>query len=139
MANETENTQPRQEVELQSKQELETKGEATIPGRRYVPSTDIYETSESLIIVMEMPGVDRDDVAISLDKDVLSIEGRIDLSKYAELKPVYTEYNVGHFGRQFTLGRHVDRDDIKASVTDGVLTIELGKAKEAKARRIPVN
>jgi len=138
MASETQSTQPRQDVELQTKQELESAGEPTVPGKRYVPPTDIYETSESLILAMEMPGVDKDDVVISLDKDVLSIEGRIDVTQYGEIRPLYTEYNIGNFARRFTLSRNVDRGNIQATVADGVLTIELGKAEEAKARRIPV-
>ena len=55
------------------------------------------------------------------------------------LQPVYTEYNIGHYRRSFTLSNKVDQNRIGAEMKDGVLTITLPKAEEAKPRRISVN
>ena len=74
---------------------------------------------------------------MSLESDVLPVEAHIDLSKYAGLEPLYTEYNVGHFARAFTLARKIDQKQIGADVADGVLT--LPKAKEAQPRRIAIS
>jgi HSP20 family protein len=52
---------------------------------------------------------------------------------------VYTEYNIGHFQRAFTLSNKIDQNRISAELNDGVLTLTLMKAKEAKARSIPLN
>ena len=53
----------------------------TVPARYYVPNTDIYETEEALTLVMEMPGVEKKDVNVQLENDVLRVEGRIDFAK----------------------------------------------------------
>ena len=87
---------------------------------------------------MEIPGVERKDLDIRLENDVLRIEGRIESTKYAGLEPLYTEYNVGHFRRSFSLSSKIDQEQIGAQVEDGVLTITLKKTKEATPRRIPI-
>jgi HSP20 family molecular chaperone IbpA len=125
-------------LEVQQKKELVSKEEKTVPARYYVPYTDIYETDEALTVVMEMPAVERNDLDVRLENDVLHVEGRIDLSKYEGLEPVYTEYNVGHFARSFSLSSKIDQERIGAHVEDGVLTLTLPKAKEAMPRRIAI-
>jgi HSP20 family protein len=127
-----------QELQVKEKKEVATKGEKTVPARYFVPSTDIYETDEALTVVMEVPGVEKKDIDVRVENDVLSVEARIDFSKYQEFEPVYTEYNVGHFARSFTLSRKIDQQKIGAELEDGVLTLTLQKAKEALPRRIPI-
>src|ERR671912_1342445 len=92
-----------QELAVREKREVAAKEERTVPGRFYVPHTDVYETEEALTVVMEMPGVGREDVGVELKDDVLRVEGRIDFAKYGGMEPVYTEYNVGHYARSFAL------------------------------------
>ena len=127
-----------QELAVREKKEMATKEERTVPGRFFVPQTDVYETGDALTVVMEMPGVDRKDVEVELKEDVLRVEGRIDFSKYGGMEPVYTEYNVGHFSRSFTLSDRVDRERIGAQLEDGVLTLTLPKTAEAQPRRIAI-
>jgi HSP20 family molecular chaperone IbpA len=129
-----------QQLSVQEKKELAPQGggEATVPARYYVPSTDIYETGDALQLVMEMPGVEKKDIAVTLENGVLRIEGRIDFSKYEGLEPVYTEYNVGPYARSFTLGRVIDQERIDAQLEDGVLTLTLPKAEAAKPKRIAI-
>lgn len=127
-----------QELAVREKQELASKEEKTIPGRYFVPAADIFETDQALMVIMEMPGVEKENVSIALENDVLRVEGQIDLSKYQGLEPVYTEYNVGHYARGFTLSSKIDRDAISAQLNDGVLTLTLPKVKEAMPRRIAV-
>ena len=127
-----------QELAVREKQELTTKEEKTVPGRFFVPYTDIYETEEALTLVMEMPGIDREHIDIALENEVLRVEGKIDFSKYQDLEPVYTEYNVGHYARSFSLSGKVDQERIGAQYRDGILTVTLPKAAEARPRRIPL-
>jgi HSP20 family molecular chaperone IbpA len=127
-----------QELSVQQKKELAAKEEKTVPARYYVPSTDIYETEEVLTLVMEMPGVEKKDVSVQLENDVLRVEGRIDFAKYEGLDPVYSEYNIGHYARGFTLSDKIDQDGISAELADGVLTLTLKKAKAALPRRIAI-
>ncbi len=121
------------------KKELESKQEQTVPGKYYVPYTDIFENEDALVVVMEIPGVERDDLTVNVENSTLTIEGRVNFSKYDDLKPVYTEYNIGHYSRSFSVSNKIDRDGITAKVEDGVLTLTLPKAQEAKPRRITVH
>ena len=133
-----EQQQQQQELAVRDKRELAAKEERTVPGRFYVPPTDVYETEEALTVVMEVPGVAREAVEIELKEDVLRVEGRIDAAKYGGLEPVYTEYNVGHWTRSFALSDAVDRERIGAQLEDGVLTLTLPKTAAARPRRIAV-
>jgi len=127
-----------QELAVRDKKELVSKEEKTVPGRYYVPYADIYETDEALSVVMEMPGVERKNINVALENNVLRVDGQIDFSKYDGMEPVYTEYNVGHYSRSFTLSNRIDQDKISAQLEDGVLTLTLPKAKEAQPRRISI-
>ena len=128
----------KREMAVREKKELIAKEEKTVPGRYYVPYADIYETDDALAVVMEMPGVEKKDLNIGLENDVLKVDGRIDFSKYESMEPVYSEYNVGHYARSFTLSNKVDRDKISANLEDGVLTLTLPKAKHAQPRKIEI-
>jgi HSP20 family molecular chaperone IbpA len=128
-----------QELAVQQKKELTQKEEKTVPARYYMPNTDIYETDDALTLVMEVPGVEKKDIDVKLEDDVLQVEGRIDFSKYEGMEPVYAEYNVGHYSRAFSLSNKIDQAGITADLKDGVLTVTLRKAKEAQPRRITVN
>ena len=127
------------ELQVQQKREVETKEESTMPARLFQPQTDIFETSEALTLVLEMPGVDKGSVEVKVENDVLNIEGRVDFSKYDGLQPLYTEYNVGHYARSFRLSSKIEQDGISAELKDGVMTLVLPKAEKAKARKIKVS
>ena len=128
----------KQEIEVQKKQEVATAQEATRSARYYVPYTNIHETDEALSIAMEVPGVEKDGVAVTLEKDVLKIVGQVDFSNYEGLEPIYTEYEVGHFQRSFSLSDKIDQSGISARVENGVLHLDLPKTREAAPRRISV-
>ena len=127
-----------QELAVREKREATTREERTVPGRFYLPLTDVWEAEEALTVAMEVPGVVRDAVEIELKEDVLRVTARIDPSKYGGFEPVYTEYNVGHWARSFTLPDQVDRERITAQLEDGVLTLTLPKTAAAQPRRIAI-
>jgi HSP20 family protein len=128
----------KQELQVHKKREHEQKQETTIPARVFVPTADIYESQEALSVVVEMPGVDKDNVDVRVEEGMLNIEGRLDLSKYQGLVPLYTEYNIGHYARSFRLSSKIDQGKIGAEFKDGVLSLTLPKAEEAKPRSIQV-
>lgn len=128
-----------QELTVQRKKELARKEEKTIPTRYFVPSTDIYETADALVVVAEMPGEEKKDVIVTLENDVLRVEGQIEYSKYDGLEPVYSEYNIGHYARAFALSDKIDQEGITAELADGVLTLTLKTMKVAQPRRIAIS
>jgi HSP20 family molecular chaperone IbpA len=127
-----------QELQVQKKRELEKKDETTIPARVFLPTTDIYETQDALTVILEMPGVERTNVEVRVEEGVLNVEGRLDLSKYKGLQPLYTEYNIGNYARSFQLSSKIDQNKIGAELKDGVLSLTLPKVQEAKPRNIQV-
>jgi HSP20 family protein len=128
----------RQELQVQKKREHEGRDESTVPARMFVPTADIYETPEALNVILEMPGVEKNNVDIQVKDGALRVEGRLDLSKYRGLQPLYIEYNIGHYARTFQLSNKIDQDKIAAEMKDGVLSLLLPKAEEAKPRTIRV-
>jgi HSP20 family protein len=128
----------KQELQVQQKRELEKKEETTIPARIFLPTADIYETQDALSVVLEMPGVEKNNVDVRVEDGVLKVEGRLDFSKYQGLQPLYTEYNVGHYSRSFRLSSKIDHSKIRAELKDGVLTLTLPKIEEAKPRTIQI-
>jgi len=128
-----------QDLQVQHKREVEKKQETTVSWRTYLPVTDIFETDQALTVVLEMPGVGKDAIDVSVEDDVLTIDGRIDYSKYEGLQPVYTEYNVGHYARSFQLSNKIEQGNIHAELKDGVMTLVLPKAEKAKPRKIKIN
>ena len=128
----------RQELQVQKKREQETREESTIPARVFVPSADIYETQDALTVILEMPGVEKNNVDVRVEDGVLSVLGKLDLSKYQGLQPLYIEYNVGHYSRSFQLSSKVDQNKIAAELKDGVLSLTLPKVEQAKPRTIEV-
>ena len=128
-----------QELQVQKKREREGKEESTIPARTFSPTADIYEDRDSLKVILEMPGVEKGNVNVRVEEGVLVVEGRLDLTKYRGLQPLYTEYNIGNYSRSFRLSNAIDQNKIGAELTDGVLSLTLPKAEKAKPRTIQVS
>ncbi|MBU2644396.1 Hsp20/alpha crystallin family protein [bacterium] len=126
------------EITVQEKKEVQTQSEPTVPGKVYLPTTDIVETDKELLVYMDMPGVSKDKLKIQLEKNVIAIEGEIDATPYSDLKPLYTEYNIGHFSRRFELSNEIDQAAINAGINDGVLLLTLPKIPEKQPRSIAV-
>jgi HSP20 family protein len=125
-------------TEAQDLQKQEHKEERTFAGRFFIPQTDIVENKESLIVIMDLPGVKKEDLRIKLENNFLEVEGRISYSPYEKLHPVYTEYSIGNYVRRFTVSHAVDTRNIDAVLKDGVLSLTMLKAPEAKPREILV-
>ncbi len=112
--------------------------ERTGSGKYYVPNTDITETDKSIIMTMDVPGVKKENINIMLENNILEVDAKIDSSPYERLNPVYTEYDVGHYARRFTVSNTIDTTNIDAKLSDGVLTLTLLKVPEAQPRQISV-
>jgi HSP20 family molecular chaperone IbpA len=135
MAAETKDMQL-QEVEKQ--EVVESGAERTRARRAFVPRADIYETDDELVVVADMPGVDENSVEITLEKNVLTITGNVDLVQPEDYSLAYAEYEEGDYERSFTLSNEIDLNRIEAMVKDGVLRLHLPKIGEAKTKKIAV-
>lgn len=113
-------------------------GERTRPRPVYAPRTDIYETETGLVLLVDMPGVRADGADVTLEKNVLTIRGKIDEVPPGGFAPIYREYEPGDFERVFTLSEDVDAERIEAQTKDGVFRLFLPKAGPAQTRRIEV-
>src|SRR6266446_94551 len=113
---------PMETQEIQTKEKQPVEGtEKTRPGRYYTPDVDIFEQKNGLKLIADMPGVKEGDVDVTLDDNVLTIEGHISTNLYEGLSPLYTEYNVGNYFRQFVLNENIDASKIRARTKNGVL------------------
>jgi HSP20 family protein len=104
----------------------------------YAPQVDIVETEDALEIFVDMPGVTRDTVEVTLEQRVLRIHGGAEVPLPEGLAPLYLEYQPGDYERAFTLSDAVDPAGIEARVSGGVLHLKLPKAGPAKRHRIAV-
>ena len=108
----------------------------------YSPLMNVSETENDFLVKMDLPGVAKKDVEVSLKNGVLMISGeRKKSEKINEVNCIWHETNHGTFSRSFELTSDVLEDEIKANVKDGVLTITIPKAEEIKSavRKISVS
>lgn len=105
----------------------------------WAPVVDVEETADELIFRAELPGLRREDVEVELEDGVLTIQGEKKYEKKDEnSQGLLYERRWGTFARRFTLPRAVMADGITADLSNGVLTIHVPKAEEAKGRKIEV-
>jgi HSP20 family protein len=105
----------------------------------WLPPVDVFEGKEALKIVAELPGVKPEDVKISLENRTLTLKGeKKQVAEETSEKVHRYERAYGSFERTFTLPGTVNPEQIQATYADGLLTIVLPKAEQAKPREIPV-
>jgi HSP20 family molecular chaperone IbpA len=103
-----------------------------------VPPVDIIEDAEAITVVADLPGVTRENLAIGVDGETLTVEGSVNLGESNRMQSVYAEIRVPHYKRSFVLGRDLDTDNISANLQHGVLRLRVPKREQAKPRRIEV-
>ena len=106
--------------------------------RIWRPLTDVVETAEGIVLMMEMPGVVADDVDITLERRVLTVRGRGSSPQPDGFRLVHMEFEPGDFERSFVLSEDFDAARIEAVLKDGVLTLRLPRAAEAQPSKIQV-
>ena len=105
----------------------------------WVPAVDVYETPETIVLKAELPGVNREDIDIQVEQNVLTLKGeRKDDPQIKQENYYRVERQFGAFLRSFSLPRAVAADRIQATMRDGVLEIHLPKQTEAMPKRIKV-
>jgi HSP20 family protein len=105
----------------------------------WVPSVNIEETNDELVITAELPGIAPRAVEIELEDGVLTLSGQKESEREEEGRRHHvSERRYGAFQRAFTLPRGVSEEGIDATFQDGVLRIRLPKVQEAKSRKIEI-
>lgn len=105
----------------------------------WTPAVDITEEENDCLVKMELPGVNKEDVKISLESNILTIRGEKKQEKEEKGKNLHRiERSYGSFQRSFTLPTSVKNDEIDAFFKDGVLSVTLPKMQEAKPKQIEV-
>lgn len=113
-------------------------GEEEVAQSTWTPAVDVKETENALTLFVELPGIKKDGIDISLENGVLTVSGerRIDADQesYRRVERLY-----GNFSRAFRIPRDVDATRVQASYESGVLQLELPKVEAAKPRQIKIN
>lgn len=108
-------------------------------GASWVPAVDVFEEGDRIRITAEIPGVDPEDINISLEGNLLTIHGTKQQEAEQRTERVHRyERTYGAFERSFTLPASVDAQNIKAEYDNGVLTVTLPKSEKARPRQIQV-
>ena len=115
-------------------------GEEELAQGAWIPAVDIYETKESILLNVELPGVTKEDISLEVKDSTLTLRGEKKLEKDVKEENFHRmERAYGSFTRAFTLPSTVQQDKVKAKFRDGILEIVLPKAEEAKPKQIKVD
>jgi HSP20 family protein len=127
------------EIAVAEKREVDTGIHQELrSGNWFVPATDIYETPEKVVLVMDMAGVCFDCAHVNIVDDELVVTGHVTHGEDEDDYVLYREYDVGHYHRHFGLPEIIDRGQIDAVMTNGVLTVAMSKVQKVKPRQIPI-
>jgi HSP20 family protein len=114
-------------------------GSATATATAWAPALDISERKDAYLVTVELPGVEADDLEITLEDGLLTIQGERHFAQDSSEQQFHrVERRYGAFRRSITLPAQVQAEQIEATFEDGVLQIVVPKAEEAKAKRIQV-
>ncbi len=117
--------------------DMETKYE---PSERTVePVADIYETADSFVVKLDMPGSSKEGISLNVEPNRMEIRGPVPLQTQENNKIVFAEIGHNNYYREFNLGKGVDVDAAAANYEDGVLTVTLPKSEADKPRTININ
>ncbi len=106
------------------------------PDQYFQPATDVKETEQEVILTLDMPGVGKNNVEVTVDKGTLTVIGRVGNEEQGEA--IYRETRIGNYRREFTLSKDLDTGKISGEVKDGVLTVRIGKPEVAKPKQIEI-
>lgn len=104
----------------------------------FQPPTDVVETKDAVIMLIDMPGADPESLNVTLDKRILTVTARSISSPPPDYTLLHAEFEDGNYERRFTLSDQVDGERIDAALKDGVLRLTLPKATPSPAKKIEV-
>ena len=132
-------TEETKAMEVQEQEMVQTDGTERMRTRStFIPRADIYETEENVVVTVDMPGLSDDAIDITLEKNILTINGVSTHAAPDGYSLAFAEYEPGDYERSFRLTDQINREQIEAIYKDGVLNLILPKAEIAKPRKISV-
>ncbi len=118
---------------------VRTNGKETLTVADWAPTVDISETDGEYLIKAELPEVKKDDVKVTLEDGILTIQGERRREKDEKTTKYHrVERSYGSFVRSFSLPDQVDENGVKAEYKDGMLNLRIPKSEKAKPRAIEV-
>jgi HSP20 family protein len=124
------------DMQTQGKKEVKTQGELTQEGPFFVPNIDIMEDEDNIVLLADMPGVDKSNIDIRVEDGQLRIQGKVTKEEPGEY--ILSEYSIGDYYSNFALSTTIDPSGIKASIKNGVLRVVLPKSDKSKPRKITI-
>ncbi len=114
-------------------------GKEQLAAGTFVPPVDIYEDEQNLVLKLEIPGVNEEDLQVSLENNLLTVKGERKFEKEEKEENFHRiERRFGTFTRTFRMPNTVDSDHTSASYDKGILKITLAKRAEAKPKQIKI-
>ncbi len=123
-------------TEQGSEKNLQTREETRSSEKYIKPAVNIVETAEGLMLTADIPGASKDALEVSVEKGIMTISAPVALGTPGQ--PVYTEFELASYYRQFSIPETLDQQKAKADFANGILTLQIPKAEVAKPRRIEV-
>lgn len=102
------------------------------------PASDIFKRDDTYFILVDMPGVSKDNLNISIDDKKLTVEGTTKYPEEEKGQTLNREFGNVKYTRSFTLADTVDKDKISANLKNGVLKLELPKLEELQPKKIEI-
>ena len=106
----------------------------------YIPPVDVYETAENLVLLIDVPGIVRENINLTVEQNLLTIEAKQTPAATSEknVRWLWREHEAVSYRRQFRLGDEIDVEGITSELKNGVLRVTLPKVKPVQPRRIEV-
>ena len=119
---------------------MSSRGEESLAEGSFIPPVDVYEDEHSVVLKMEVPGIEQKDIDIRIENNILTVRGERKFEKEEKQENFQrVERRYGSFSRAFTLPPSMDTENVKADYEHGVLKVTLAKKAEAKPKQIKVS
>lgn len=111
--------------------------EETRSGEKFIkPAVNIIETEEGLTLTADVPAASRDALEVNVEKGILTISAPV--SRTMPGTPIYTEFELASYYRQFSIPESLDHEKAKAELNNGILTLRVPRSEPAKPRKIEI-
>ena len=129
-----------QEIATRPAREVQAKesGTGRTAGLVLRPPADVFEDTDGITLLLDMPGVSKERLSVHTDKNTLTVEGDVQIPMQEGMEALYAEVHSTHYRRSFTLSGELEPEKTEANLKDGVLTLHIPKRAELRPRRIEV-